>query len=246
MPMPKDNPSTRQIKMLYQCDDFIVIDKPAGISFHFEQGNCESGIVPMCEQQFGIEKLWPVHRLDKMTSGLLILATNVDAAEQLNKKFRQRSIEKYYLAIANKKPKKKMGWVKGDLAPARRGSFKLLKSMQNPSVTQFISQTLVGIDTDNTSPCFRAFLLKPNTGRTHQLRVVMKSLGSSICGDSRYQNIEQAKTFDRGYLHAYALRFAWQDENIELVSVPKQGELFMEQSFKAQLSIWSEPWGCFK
>ncbi|BBP45807.1 putative RNA pseudouridine synthase [Thiosulfatimonas sediminis] len=234
------------IELVYQDDDFIVINKPAGISFHFEQDNLNSGIIPICEQQFGIAKLWPVHRLDKMTSGLLILAKNADVAEEFNAKFRQGLIDKYYLAIANKKPKKKMGWVKGDLASARRGSFKLLKSMDNPSITQFISQSLQFDDIEGPAPSYRLFLLKPHTGKTHQLRVVMKSLGSPICGDIRYQESEQAKQFDRGYLHAYALNFKWRGETIRLLHSPAQGGLFQNDVVQEQINEWSEPWRCFK
>ncbi|MBO1926733.1 TIGR01621 family pseudouridine synthase [Thiomicrorhabdus sp. 6S2-11] len=245
--MPEDIFSySDPIKMIYQCDDFIVINKPTGVSFHSEQDNTASGIVPMCEKQFGIEKLWPVHRLDKMTSGLLILARAATVAEQLNEKFRQRHIEKYYLAIASKKPKKKMGWVKGDLMPARRGSFKLMKTLKNPSITQFISQTISIGEIKQTSPSLRLFLLKPHTGRTHQLRVVMKSLASPICGDSRYQDSTLAKDFDRGYLHAYGLRFEWQGRMIELICNPDQGGLFIQLELHEQLAKWSTPWSCFK
>ena len=151
-----------QTQIVYQHNDFIVVSKPEGVSFHLEQDNSQSGFVQFCAEQFGYGKLWPVHRLDKMTSGLLILATSATSAAQFGVLFQQRKIEKYYLDLADRKPKKKQGWVKGDMASARRGSYKLLKTQQNPSITRFISQSIVfGNDDKLSAPTFRLFLLKP-------------------------------------------------------------------------------------
>jgi tRNA pseudouridine32 synthase/23S rRNA pseudouridine746 synthase len=98
----------------------------------------------------------------------------------------------------------------------------LASTQINPAVTQFISQ--------NCRPNERWFLLKPHTGKTHQLRVALKSLGAPIAGDRRYDAVEKAQHEDRGYLHAYALRFEYDGEDYEF----------------ACLSEWKAPWRFFK
>lgn len=212
---------------------FIIVSKPAGENFHSEE---EAGFVVRMSEQFGIPLL-PVHRLDKMTSGLLILAKNSQTAAQFGKMFEERKIEKYYLAISLRKPKKKMGWIKGDMTSARRGDYKLLTTMTNPAITQFISSALRTHE--------RFFLIKPHTGKTHQIRVALKSLGSPIAGDERYAQADEARKEERGYLHAYALRFSLEGEVFEFVSPPEEGERFISMECKSQLELWSKPWKQF-
>ncbi len=207
--------------------DFIVLHKAAGVSFHSDDG---AGLVVLAEQQLGC-KLYPVHRLDKVTSGLIILALNSVAAARLTELFAQHRIEKYYLALSQGKPAKKQGWVKGDMAPARRGSWKLLGSQHNPAVTYFISRGFTGLP-------FRAFLLKPYSGKTHQLRVALKSQGAAILGDTQYQ----ATTADRVYLHAYALRFQLHGTEYHYVQAPGQGIQFQQLEHSGVLADWAQPW----
>ena len=221
------------INILFENNDFIVTVKNAGINFHSEEA---AGFVVQVSQQEGIP-LFPVHRLDKMTSGLVILAKTSDVAAQFGKMFENREIEKYYLAISMRKPKKKMGWVKADMGAARRGDYKLLPTMDNPAITQFISCALRTHE--------RFFLIKPHTGKTHQIRVALKSLGSPCSGDERYAACEDAKKEDRGYLHAYALRFVLKGEGFDFVSPPNEGERFVSSECKTQLAHWNKPWELF-
>ncbi|WP_178862313.1 TIGR01621 family pseudouridine synthase [Thiomicrorhabdus cannonii] len=223
-----------QIPVIFEHPDFIVVHKPPGIGMHSEE---EAGLVVQLQAQWPDKTLFPVHRLDKMTSGLLLLATHKEAAREFQRLFESQQIEKYYVALANHKPKKKQGWIKGDMQPARRGSWKLSQSMDNPAITRFISAAV--------EPGWRLFLLKPLTGRTHQLRVALKSLGSPICGDKRYAPLEEARHEDRGYLHAYALRFVWQGEEQVFVQLPLSGARFLSPLCQTQLQAWSRPWECF-
>ncbi len=218
---------------LYENDLFIVFNKPAGLSFHSEEGE---GFVVLAEKQAGM-KLYSVHRLDKMTSGLILLAKSSEAANSLSRLFEERLIEKFYLAISTRKPKKKQGWIKGDMTSARRGSYKLLSTSDNPAVTQFVSTALRTHE--------RLFLVKPHTGKTHQIRVALKSLGSPIAGDERYANADEARLEERGYLHAYALRFELDEERFSFVCLPDKGERFLSDACLRQLAFWSEPWDLF-
>lgn len=221
------------LEILFENDHFIVFNKPCGLSFHSEEGE---GFVVKAEKQTGL-KLYSVHRLDKMTSGLILLAKSSEDANKVTKLFEDRQIQKFYLSISTRKPKKKQGWIKGDMGPARRGSYKLLDTNENQAVTQFISTGLRVHE--------RFFLIKPHTGKTHQIRVALKSLGSPIAGDIRYAATEDAKLEDRGYLHAYALRFTLNEEEFSFVSPPDDGERFLSDECQSQLIRWSKPWELF-
>lgn len=204
------------LEILFQHPDFVVIHKPCGISVHKDEEDI--GLTQHLANQLGVEKLWLVHRLDKVTSGLLMLALNAQAASTLSQLFAQHQIHKTYLALSDKKPKKKQGLIIGDMEKARRGAWKLLPSKQNPAITRFHSISL--------QPNLRLFVLKPQTGKTHQLRVAMKSLGSSILGDRLYAGTSLA--IDRTYLHAYRLQFIYQAQHFDIQSLPKCGALFQQ------------------
>ncbi|MCE2570177.1 TIGR01621 family pseudouridine synthase [Motilimonas eburnea] len=191
--------------------DFVVINKQAGSNFHSEQG--EAGLVVAAQQSLG-QKLYSVHRLDKLTSGILLLAKSPVAAAALAQLFAQRQIEKYYIALSDSKPTKKQGLIKGDMQKSRRGSWKLCKTQHNPAITHFFS---FGVRAG-----LRLFVLKPLTGKTHQLRVALKSIGSPIVGDRRYGQ----DGADRGYLHAYQLAFTYQGRVYQYQANALSGELF--------------------
>jgi len=227
------NQSMEKPFIVYDHPHFLIAYKPAGLNFHSEE---ESGIVVQLSE-LTETKLYSVHRLDKMTSGLLILTKTPETAAQFTHLFETRQIEKYYLAISTRKPKKKQGWIKGDMAKARRGDYKLLTTTENPAITQFISTSL--------RPNERAFLVKPHTGKTHQIRVALKAIGSPCAGDERYAAAEEARQEDRGYLHAYALKFQFDGEAFSFVLPPLEGERYTSAEMKDRLKEWNEPWRMF-
>ena len=94
-----------KVGIVYTSSDFVVIDKPAGISVH--KDDAEEGLISLLASALGIAQLYLVHRLDKVTSGLLLLATHSQAASQLSELFKNREMSKCYLALSDKKPKKK-------------------------------------------------------------------------------------------------------------------------------------------
>ena len=214
------------LEIVYKHTDFYIFNKPAGLSFHSEDG---PGFVVIAERQVN-EKLFSVHRLDKVTSGLIILARHAEGAAQLTQLFAAHSINKFYLAISDKKPKKKQGWVKGDMTKSRRSAYKLLKTQENPAITRFYSLAcLAGL---------RGFLLKPYSGKTHQLRVALKSLSAPILGDNLYGGTLS----DRTYLHAFALDFTWQDQRIQLTCKPTVGNKYTALDWQNTLVAWEKPW----
>ncbi|MCL4167513.1 UNVERIFIED_CONTAM: hypothetical protein GTU68_037397 [Idotea baltica] len=214
--------------ILYQNSDFLVINKHPNISVHKDDG--ETSLLIELAKVTGDKQLYLIHRLDKMTSGLLLIGRNQSAASELSQLFAKRLVEKYYLAIGDKKPKKKQGLVIGDMERSRRASWKLINSKENPAITQFFSTA--GHNGN------RLFLCKPHTGKTHQIRVALKSVGSGILGDSIYSSSKA----DRGYLHAYALRFTYQEQAFEFVETPKQGEAWQDDIIQTGLAQWQTPW----
>ena len=225
-------------KTISEHHDFIVVDKEAGVNFH-DEGDIGSGLHSLVKDQVKSQvknqdenvELYPVHRLDKMTSGLVIFAKTLACAQIFGQLFNDHDIEKYYLAISDKKPSKKQGLIKGDMGKSRRGMFKLLRTMENPAVTQFFSFSIPNKQ--------RLYLLKPHSGKTHQLRVALASIGAPIVGDPLYYTTSQA---DRGYLHAFALKFNYLGESFEFISLPTKGEFYLNAEVIEQLSAIKKPW----
>ncbi|MCL1138276.1 TIGR01621 family pseudouridine synthase [Shewanella pneumatophori] len=206
--------------------DFIVINKAADVHFHSQDGT--AGVVAQAEADLGI-KLYSVHRLDTLTSGLIILAKSSQAAAEFTRMFAAHLVQKYYLALAKGKPKKKQGWVIGDMAKSRRSMHKLLRTTDNPAITQFFSHSVGKGE--------RLYLLKPHSGKTHQLRVALASIGTPILGDTLYGGAAA----DRGYLHAYSLHFNYLEQSYSYTVVPNSGEVFALPEVAAQLGVWHQP-----
>ena len=215
-----------KLDIIYQTDDFIIIYKPCGISVHKDQS--EIGLTTLLAEQFGVPQVWLVHRLDKVTSGLLILALNAESAAEFFRLFSEHHIQKTYLALSNQKPKKKQGLLVGDMQKARNGAWKLCQSKENPAITRFESVSC--------EPNLRLFILKPQTGKTHQLRVAMKSLGSPILGDSLYG--KNTENIDRTYLHATQLEFDYLNNFISVTCLPSQGQFWIKSSVFEQIKAY--------
>jgi len=215
-----------KFNVIYENDDFLAIDKPANSSFHNQDETL--GVNCLLKKQLELD-IWPVHRLDKLTSGILLFAKNKSAAKQFGQLFEQKKILKTYIALSDKKPKKKQGTIVGDMQKSRSGSWKLCKTNLNPAKTHFKSHSLV--------PKIRLFWITPTTGKTHQIRVALKAIGAPILGDKRYSGNEA----DRGYLHACRLMFDWNNVQIDIRCQPTFGKYFLLNEFKAH---YTEYYSC--
>lgn len=208
-------------RILARHPDFIVTAKPAGQSFHTEAG--ESGFVASIKALADCPDLHPVHRLDRITSGLTLFATSAAAAREFSRMFEAGEIGKYYLALSDRKPSKKQGAIKGQMSKGRGGNWRLGSS--GPlAITQFFSFGL--------GDGLRLFVVRPRTGRTHQIRVALKSLGAPILGDMRYGGTES----DRGYLHAFVLQFVWKGELQRFECLPEEGADFATETLRHKLA----------
>lgn len=201
-------------------EDFIVINKYPDVSFHSE--NNEVGLFAKLKEDFKIP-LFSIHRLDKITSGLILIAKSSESASVLSILFSSRQIEKYYVAVSDKKPKKKQGIICGDMKKARRGQWKLCRTYENPAITRFSSLKYEDK---------YLFLLKPQTGKTHQIRVAMKSICAPIIGDVLYGGTVS----DRGYLHSIKLSFSYKGKKYEYISYPNVGKFFIDEQLESLMS----------
>lgn len=219
------------LNCLFQDENIYVVHKPQGVPFHSldespnkgEETVHVEGIVSLAKKFLHDENIYPVHRLDRMTSGLIIFARTKEANSALSKLFLEKKIEKYYLALSDKKPKKKQGAIVGDMAKGRSGSYLLKRTSENPAITRFFAKKIT-MKTGDTW----LYVMKPETGKTHQLRVALKSLGSPVLGDTRYSG----KPASRGYLHAYKVRFELLGIHYDINDPHFEGEEFTLSQFE--------------
>ena len=219
-------------ELIENNEHFLIVYKKPNTSFHSEGGVC--GLFETVKQAQGLTELYPVHRLDKVTSGLLLMAKTAAVNQELVDQFKNREVQKFYLAISGKKSKKKQGLIKGDMESARRGAWKLLATHTNPAITQFFSAPL--------GDGKRLFIVKPNTGKTHQIRVALKSIGAPILGDVLYADAASCINVDRVYLHAFSLAFRLQGNAYRFTELPREGNLYANDEFHLAMQAFSTPW----
>ncbi len=215
--------------------DFLVVYKSPGTNMHF-QGQTP-GLCALVREDLRMPALWPVHRLDQDTSGLVLLATTKNAARDLGLLFQNQQVNKFYLALTDKTPKKKHGLIQGDMQRSRRKTWKLCRSLHSPARTQIIARSVIlGL---------RLVVLRPLTGKTHQLRVAMKALGAPILGDRLYH--EQVYPWpDRLYLHAHTLCFTFRGQQWTFCCPPDEGQYFSHEKIRQGVqdlgSLVDLPW----
>ena len=175
-------------------NDFIVINKKSGIS---AQGGTKSknNLIDIFSNStiFKDTKPYSVHRLDKETSGVMIIAKNYSSAKLLTSLFRLRKIHKTYLAICHGVFNNKKGEIRGNLVKYERE-----KKITELAITNY--------NVLSSNNLFSFVELKPITGRKHQLRKQLSFMGNPIVGDSKYNNIKN-KNEKKLMLHAYKIKF---------------------------------------
>ncbi|MCR9144452.1 MAG: pseudouridine synthase [bacterium] len=245
------------IRVLQNTDRYLIVHKGPGIAFHSERVDSEEyartgapgepGVLQIIRDMEAAgeiptgPRLYPVHRLDRITSGILVFARGRNNANLLGNEFRHGRVRKIYVAISDRSPKKKQGKIVGDMERGRGGAWILTREQNNPAITRFFSYGLPG-----RRPGLRVFILQPKTGRTHQLRVAMKSLGSPVLGDGLYSRYDLARSEDRAYLHATAIRFQLGDETVEAYDPPAPGVEFESAEFRQVLKNAGELFGIFE
>ena len=218
LPQPENIP----LDIVYEDADLIVVNKPAGMTVHPAPGARSATLVNAllyhCRDNLsgigGVKRPGIVHRIDKDTSGLLVVAKNDLAHRFLSEQFAEHSIERTYYAVVYGTPSPLSGRIEGNIgrSPYDRKKMALVKSGGKPAATNY-----------HTLESFHgaAALVKCNleTGRTHQIRVHMSSIGCHLIGDKVYTKSGKSSvplppevktyinSFPRQALHAATLGF---------------------------------------
>ena len=204
------------LDIVFENDDLLVINKPAGMVVHPAAGHSSGTLVnavlgydPEIEGIGGEERPGVVHRLDKETSGLIVLAKNERAHRWLQDQFRLRKVEKTYLALVDGKPPTPSGRVEAYIGrdPSHRKKMAIVsESRGREAISEY--KTVESFD--------KHTLLEfhPLTGRTHQIRLHCAFLGCPIVGDEVYGRKKPSVEIDRHFLHAFRLKIVLPGEEV--------------------------------
>ena len=224
-------PQNISINILYEDNDIAVIDKKAGLVIHpsygHESGTLVNAIMFHINDLSGINgEIRPgiVHRLDKDTSGLIIIAKNDKAHNKLSEMFKNKEINKTYLAIVKGSLGKDTGRLETQMG-------RDLKDRKKMSVLKTGGKTAItNYEVLDKNDKFSLVRVNIETGRTHQIRVHMKYLGYPILGDSVYG--KESKSVKRQMLHAYKLEFIHHVTGKEMIiksEIPKDFSEVLER-----------------
>ncbi len=199
------SPEKINFSVIYEDRDIIVVDKPAGLVVHPGAGNPNGTLVNALLYRYpdlsGLSGERPgiVHRLDKDTSGVILIARNEFALARLSEDFKNRRVDKTYQSLLLRHPGKEFGRI---VAPIDRHPVKRCKMHLSDKGRYAATSWLVKKKWDGYS----LVELKIETGRTHQIRVHMASLGSPVLGDKTYGGIDKnnkSLPVARQMLHAH-------------------------------------------
>ncbi len=196
------------LDIIFENDDLLVVNKPAGMVVHPSPGHGSGTLVqaalghaPEMEGIGGEERPGIVHRLDKDTSGLIVIAKNERAHRWLQDQFRTRTVEKTYLALVDGKPPTPSGRVE---APIGRNATK--RKLMSVVPLEKGRAAVSEYRTLESFPEHTLLEVHPLTGRTHQIRVHLAFLGCPVSGDTVYGKKKPTIALDRHFLHAYRLK----------------------------------------
>lgn len=208
-------PEPLALNLLYEDADVAIVDKPAGMTVHPGSGARSGTLVNALLHHFGSDlsgvsgEMRPgiVHRLDKMTSGLMVIAKNDAAHRDLAEQFKQREVQKTYHLLVQGQIEQEADEIRAAIGrdPRRRARMRVGGLRAREAVTRY--RVL------RRYPGFTLVEAYPRTGRTHQLRVHFASLGHPVVGDTLYGASRRARVggrevaLGRTFLHAAALRF---------------------------------------
>ncbi len=197
------------LDIIFENEDIMVINKPAGMVVHPSAGHASGTLVhaalahaPTIKGVGGEKRPGVVHRLDKDTSGLILLAKNDTAQNDLQAQFKKREVGKTYLALVDGRPPTPAGRIEAPIGrdPGHRKRMKVLppgKGREAISIfhtlESFLQHTLLEVN--------------PKTGRTHQIRVHLAFLGCPVVGDRDYGLRKPTLAVERMFLHATVLTF---------------------------------------
>ena len=205
---------------MYENNDFIILNKWTGIA---TQGGSKINIsideiIKSISDKYNL-----VHRLDRETSGLLIISKNYSSTKVFGKLFKERLVEKIYIAICQGNPKNKESLVN-------------LSVKDKKDETRSLD-TLTSYKVIETQNKLSNIIFFPKTGRTHQIRIVAKHIGTPIIGDTKYNRQDKYK-FEKLKLNAYFLKFIFNENKYEFFSeLPNHFNEFLKKNNFKKIDI---------
>jgi 23S rRNA pseudouridine1911/1915/1917 synthase len=197
-------PEPMELRIAYEDDHLLVVDKPAGLVVHPAPGHATGTLVQglLAHDTAGGEAERPgiVHRLDRDTSGLMVVARSPEAHRQLQALVRRRALEREYLALVRGRPRSRKGRIEAPIGRDRRDPTRHSLDTDRPreAVTHFELEELLGE---------HALLrVRLETGRTHQIRVHLAAIELPVAGDPTY-GAPHDLGLERQFLHAARLAF---------------------------------------
>jgi len=224
-------------EILYENKNLLVINKPAGIIVHPTLNNINNpSIAGWFLERYpfvsnvGEDKLRPgiVHRLDKETSGVLILAKNNRVFDYFKNLFKRRKIKKKYIALVRGEIRKQEGMI----------DFPLIRSKKSPIKRKIVikkNKGKIALTRYNVLKLYQGYTLleiSPETGRTHQIRVHLASIGFPVVGDKIYGKLKTKRlNLSRHFLHAKEISFVSSDGELLKIesSLPKDLKQILQQ-----------------
>nr|WP_233556248.1 RluA family pseudouridine synthase [Noviherbaspirillum sedimenti] len=200
-------PEAMDLRIVHEDDAILVLDKPAGLVVHPAAGNWSgtllNGLLHHLPALAGVPRAGIVHRLDKETSGLMVVAKTLEAHTDLVRQLQARTVKREYLALVWGTPVLR-GRIESAIGRHKRDRLKMAVSESpsaKPALTHFERLTTGAIDGRAVS----LMQCQLETGRTHQIRVHMQSLGFALVGDPLYGKAHLAPVFPRQALQACRL-----------------------------------------
>ncbi|HEC33307.1 MAG TPA: RluA family pseudouridine synthase [Chloroflexi bacterium] len=219
-------PEPIPLDVVYEDEYFLVVNKPAGMVVHPAAGHATGTLVnallahcPQAADVGGLERAGLVHRLDKDTSGLLLVAKDPETHAALQQQFKHRRVSKTYLALVEGQVEPREGVIEAPVGRDRRERKRMAVTRTGrPAMTRY---RVVEVFRHHT-----LLEVRPHSGRTHQVRVHLAWLGYPVVGDRVYGRRRQPLLSDRHFLHARQLRFTHPVSKEELtLTAPLPAEL---------------------
>ena len=253
IPEPKKTslkPYKYKLDIIYEDNDLIVLNKPAGIVMHPGAGNYDNTIVNALINykknslsSIG-DELRPgiVHRIDKNTSGLVVIAKNNQAHENLSIQFSKHSITRIYQLLIWGKVRPSKGKIETFITRSSKNR-QLMEVSNTKGKKAITNYKTIEIFENKNTPTLSLLECKLETGRTHQIRVHMNYLGNSIVGDDKYKKkFKKIKNVDllleenliklnRQFLHAKTIGFIHPTKNKEMIFnsiLPQELEIILK------------------
>jgi len=216
------------VEILYEDDDVLVINKPSGVTVHPAPSVKDATLVDWLKHKgirlstiSGEERHGIVHRLDKGTSGTMVVAKNNEAHEFLSEQLQDKSMGRYYIAVLNPPLKDDITVIEKNIGRSQHNRLKMACVETGKYAKTMFKSLLPSSDEKNQLVACKLF-----TGRTHQIRVHLESMNRHIIGDHIYAINPKSEKSERILLHAYMIYF---------IHPTTKEELFFSASFDNQM-----------